>query len=57
MVDEWEAEDLAKELLTQLVKANNFFKVIMPNETMIVKFGEKDLKFLDFNGGTVNEED
>jgi hypothetical protein len=57
MVDEWEAEDLAKELLTQLVKVNNFFKVIMPNETMIVKFGEKDLKFLDFNGETVNEED
>ena len=57
MVDAWKVEDLAKELITQLVKANNFFKVIMPNETMIVKFGEKDLKFLDFNGETVNEED
>lgn len=49
------AEDLTKELLTQLIKVNNFFKVIMPNETMIVKFGEKDLMFLDFNGEATNE--
>lgn len=41
-----EAEDLAKELLNQLIKLNNFFKVIMPNETMIVKFGEDDVRFI-----------
>lgn len=51
-----QVEDLAKELLNQLIKVNNFFKVIMPNETMIVKFGEKELTFLDFNGEKTNVE-
>jgi hypothetical protein len=41
------AEDLAKELLTQLIKVNNFFKENMPNETMIVKFGKTYIELLE----------
>ena len=45
-ISETQARDLAEELLTQLIKVNNFFKKNIPNEIMIVKFGEDDVRFI-----------
>lgn len=38
---------LTNQLIDQLEKVNDFFKVIMPDEHMVVMFGGKELRFIN----------
>ena len=38
---------LTEKLIEKLEKVNDFFKAIMPNEKMIVEFGDDYLRFIN----------